>query len=83
MFSSFVLLVIRSFSLSPVQLEVLPLLSPKQIAGMLLLPLPTPPEKDIVIDRVFDFLFESPEDARLPEVLHELLYLINKVTALQ
>ncbi|KAF3852602.1 hypothetical protein F7725_005957 [Dissostichus mawsoni] len=48
-------------------LEVLPLLSPKQIAGMLLLPLPTPPEKDVVIDRVFDFLFESPEDARLPE----------------
>ncbi|KAK5926100.1 hypothetical protein CgunFtcFv8_021697 [Champsocephalus gunnari] len=60
-------------------LEVLPLLSPKQIAGMLLLPLPTPPEKDVVIDRVFDFLFESPEDARLPEVLRELLYLINKV----
>ncbi|XP_010776356.1 uncharacterized protein [Notothenia coriiceps] len=60
-------------------LEVLPLLSPKQIAGMLLSPLPTPPEKDVVIDRVFDFLFESPEDARLPEVLHELLYLINKV----
>ncbi|KAK1886019.1 Mesothelin-like protein [Dissostichus eleginoides] len=54
-------------------------LSPKQIAGMLLLPLPTPPEKDVVIDRVFDFLFESPEDARLPEVLHELLYLIDKV----
>ncbi|XP_023262765.1 uncharacterized protein LOC111655549 [Seriola lalandi dorsalis] len=59
-------------------LEVLQLLSPKQIAEMLLLPLPTPPEKDVVINRVFDFLMKSPE--KLPEVLHYLVQLAMKVS---
>ena len=66
--------------LSPVQLEVLHLLSPKQIAEMLLLPLPTPPEKYVVINRVFDFLTESP--GRFPEVLNYLVHLARKVKAL-
>ncbi|XP_040892778.1 uncharacterized protein LOC121181061 isoform X2 [Toxotes jaculatrix] len=58
-------------------LEVLHLLSPKQIAEMLLLPLPTPPEKDVVINQVFDFLMKSPEN--FPEVLHYLVQLAVKV----
>ncbi|XP_044043889.1 uncharacterized protein LOC122872151 [Siniperca chuatsi] len=60
-------------------LEVLQLLSPKQTAEMLLLPLPTPPEKDFVIKQVFDFLLESPEDRKLPEVLHSLIELAKEV----
>lgn len=68
--------------LSSVQLEVLPLLSPNQTAEMLLLPLPTPPEKDVVINRVFDFLLESPEDGKLINVLHYLVQLAKEVTAL-
>ncbi|XP_068444753.1 uncharacterized protein [Clinocottus analis] len=57
-------------------LEVLHLLTSKQIAEMLLLPLPTPPEKDVVIDRVFDFLLESPENSQLsPGVLRNLRHL--------
>ncbi|XP_042340408.1 uncharacterized protein LOC121941647 [Plectropomus leopardus] len=60
-------------------LEVLHLLSPKQRAEMLLLPLPTPPEKEVVIDEVFDFLLESPRERRLLEVLQNLIYLTYKV----
>ncbi|XP_051242493.1 uncharacterized protein mslnb isoform X22 [Dicentrarchus labrax] len=60
-------------------LEVLPILSPKQMAEMLLIPLPTPPEKDVVIDRVFDFLLESPEDRKLMEVLHYLVKLAKEM----
>ncbi|XP_068583671.1 uncharacterized protein [Cebidichthys violaceus] len=59
-------------------LEVLPQLSPRQIAEMLALPLPTPPEKDVVINRVFDFLLESPENRQLQEVLYNLHYIIYK-----
>ncbi|XP_044203497.1 uncharacterized protein LOC122979809 [Thunnus albacares] len=59
-------------------LDVLPLLSPKQIAEMLLLPLPTPPEKDVVIDRVFDFLIESHEDL-FAKVLYYLVLLAEEV----
>ncbi|KAM7009687.1 uncharacterized protein LKV04_001626 [Tautogolabrus adspersus] len=58
-------------------LEVLPLLTPRQTAELLLLPLPTPPEKEFVIDRVFDFLLESPE--QIPEVLHYLVELAGEV----
>ncbi|TNM85313.1 hypothetical protein fugu_007584 [Takifugu bimaculatus] len=54
-------------------LEVLPHLSPNQTAELLLLPLPAPPEKDVIIDRVFEFLLESPEDRRLSEVLSSLV----------
>ncbi|KAL7405207.1 hypothetical protein ABVT39_025204 [Epinephelus coioides] len=61
-------------------LEVLHLLSPRQIAEMLLLPLPTPPEKDVVINQIFDFLLESPRERGLLEVLGELAYLAHGVT---
>lgn len=71
------------FFLCGVQLGVLHLLSPKQTAELLLLPLPTPPEKDVVIDRVFDFLLEAPEDRRLSEVLSSLIQLAREVTALE
>ncbi|AWP05264.1 putative mesothelin [Scophthalmus maximus] len=54
-------------------LEVLHLLSPEQIAEMLLLPLPAPPGKGVVVDRAFDFLTEFP--GKFPEVLHHLVRL--------
>lgn len=64
---------------SLVQLEVLHLLSPNQTAELLLLPLPTPPGKDVVIDRVFDFLLESPHDRRLTMVLRAVVQLAKEV----
>ncbi|KAM9857099.1 uncharacterized protein ACBR49_000773 isoform 2-T2 [Aulostomus maculatus] len=60
-------------------LEVLHLLSPTQTAEMLVLPLRTPPEKDVVIDAVFDFLLESPEDRRFKEVVLSLVSLAREV----
>lgn len=66
-----------------VQLELLHLLSPNQTAELLLLPLPAPPEKDVVVDRVFDFLLESPEDRKLSEVLSSLARLAREVPALK
>lgn len=62
------------------QLEVLHLLTPKQLAEMLLLPLPTPPEKHVVIDSVMDFLLETPFDGRLMEILHLLAQMAEEVT---
>ncbi|XP_075869320.1 uncharacterized protein LOC142879757 [Nelusetta ayraudi] len=61
-------------------LEVLPLLTPKQLAEMLLLPLPTPPEKHVVIDSVMDFLLESPRDGKLIQVLYHLIQLVEEVS---
>ncbi|XP_029355460.1 uncharacterized protein mslnb [Echeneis naucrates] len=58
-------------------LDVLHLLSPKQIAEMLLLPLPAPPQKDVVIRQVFDFLLTAPEN--FPEVLYHLVQLAVEV----
>ncbi|XP_078138437.1 uncharacterized protein LOC144538194 [Centroberyx gerrardi] len=60
-------------------LEVLHLLSSKQTAELLVLSLPTPPEKEVVIHRVFDYLTEAPEERRLPEVLHHLVQLVKEV----
>ncbi|KAM4595295.1 uncharacterized protein mslnb isoform 1-T1 [Fundulus diaphanus] len=60
-------------------LEALEVLSPKQLAEMLLLPLPTPPEKDLVINTVFDFLLESPENRKFTEVLHFLVQLAGEI----
>ncbi|XP_074538623.1 uncharacterized protein LOC141800059 [Halichoeres trimaculatus] len=57
-------------------LEVLHLLTPKQTAELLLVALPVPPEKNVVIDSVFHFLLGSPED--LPEVLHHLVELAEE-----
>ncbi|XP_049576816.1 uncharacterized protein [Syngnathus scovelli] len=60
-------------------LEVLDELSPRQTAQLMLVPLPTPPEKDVVIREVFDFLLESPRERKLLEVLHHLLLLVPEV----
>lgn len=60
-------------------LEALQVLTPKQLAEMLLVPLPTPPEKDVVIHGVFDFLFQSPEDREFREVLHFTVQLAEEV----
>uniref|UniRef100_A0AAQ4R9F9 Mesothelin a n=1 Tax=Gasterosteus aculeatus aculeatus TaxID=481459 RepID=A0AAQ4R9F9_GASAC len=57
-------------------LDVLPLLTPRQLAEMLVLPLPTPPERDVVINGVFDFLLESPEREKLVEVGYYLQYFL-------
>ncbi|XP_037545747.1 uncharacterized protein LOC119422445 [Nematolebias whitei] len=61
-------------------LEALPVLSSKQLAELLLLPLRTPPEKDVVIDRVLDFLLESPQMGRFPEVLLFVVELASEVS---
>ncbi|TKS68567.1 Mesothelin-like protein [Collichthys lucidus] len=60
-------------------LEVLHLLTPKQTAELLVSPLPTPPEKDVVVNRVFDFLLVSPKDRKFKEVLHYLVPLAKEV----
>ncbi|XP_054636235.1 uncharacterized protein LOC129183238 isoform X2 [Dunckerocampus dactyliophorus] len=54
-------------------LDVLVLLSPRQMAQMIILPLRTPPEKEMVIEEVFNFLQESPGDRRLLEVLQAMV----------
>ncbi|XP_067115078.1 uncharacterized protein mslnb [Osmerus mordax] len=61
-------------------LEALEVLSPHQTAELLLLPLPVPPEKDYVINRVFDFLTESPEERKLPEVLLHLVNMSHQIS---
>ncbi|XP_061687085.1 uncharacterized protein LOC133506703 isoform X2 [Syngnathoides biaculeatus] len=60
-------------------LDVLDQLSPKHAAQLMLLPLPTPPEKDVVVGEVFEFLLESPRERRLQEVLRELVNLAEEV----
>ncbi|KAM6939485.1 uncharacterized protein mslnb [Xenentodon cancila] len=60
-------------------LDALHVLSPKQLAEMLLLPLPTPPEKDVVISGVVNFLMESPEVRKFPEVLHFVVKIAEEV----
>ncbi|XP_014907122.1 uncharacterized protein mslnb isoform X2 [Poecilia latipinna] len=79
-FSSFAS-VIDFYQLNPdfSALEALPVLTPKQLAEMLLLPLPGPTEKDTIIHAVFDFLLESPEDRKFTEVLHFVVQLAEEV----
>ncbi|KAK5612585.1 hypothetical protein CRENBAI_011035 [Crenichthys baileyi] len=60
-------------------LEALQVLSPKQLAEMLLLPLRTPPERDVVIHSVFDFLLESPEERKFADVLHFMVQLAGEL----
>ncbi|TKS68552.1 Mesothelin-like protein [Collichthys lucidus] len=64
-------------------LEVLHLLTPKQTAELLVLPLPTPPEKDVVVNRVFDFLLVSPKDRKFKEVLHYMVPLAKECQVTQ
>ncbi|KAF6736458.1 hypothetical protein FQA47_009227 [Oryzias melastigma] len=59
-------------------LEALHLLTPNQTAEMLLLPLRTPPERDVLISHVLNYLIESPEDRKLLEVLHFVIELAQK-----
>ncbi|XP_077575258.1 uncharacterized protein LOC144198223 [Stigmatopora nigra] len=60
-------------------LEVLDLLSPKQTAQLMVLPLPTPPEKEEIVREVFDFLLEDPRERKLTEVLYEAFQLATRL----
>ncbi|CDQ93705.1 unnamed protein product, partial [Oncorhynchus mykiss] len=53
-------------------LSALEVLSPKQTAELVVLPLPGLPGKDVIINTVFDFLSKSPKERRLPEFLYHL-----------
>ncbi|PWA32548.1 hypothetical protein CCH79_00015043, partial [Gambusia affinis] len=78
-FSSFAS-VIDFYQLNPgfSVLEALQVLTPKQLAEMLLLPLPDPTDKDTVMHAVFDFLLESPEDRKFTDVLHFVVQLAKE-----
>jgi hypothetical protein len=52
------------------QLSALEVLSPKQTAELVVLPLPGLPGKDVIINTVFDS--KSPKERRLPEFLYHL-----------
>ncbi|XP_064817272.1 uncharacterized protein LOC135534059 [Oncorhynchus masou masou] len=56
-------------------LSALEVLSPKQSAELVVLPLPGLPGKDVIINTVFDFLSKSPKERRLPEFLYHLMRL--------
>ncbi|XP_042559513.1 uncharacterized protein LOC122128789 [Clupea harengus] len=60
-------------------LAVLDLLSPKQTAELMVLPLPHPQGKDEVINRVLDHLLESPVERNLPEVLYHVVLLSTQL----
>ena len=81
--SSLSLLPSLSHSLSLWQLAVLDLLSPKQTAELMVLPLPHPQGKDEVINRVLDHLLESPVERNLPEVLYHVIVLSTQVKDFQ
>ncbi|MEQ2169625.1 hypothetical protein GOODEAATRI_027172, partial [Goodea atripinnis] len=72
--------VINFYELNPhfSGLEALQVLSSKQLAEMLLLPLRTPPERDVVIHNVFDFLLESPKERKVTEVLDFMVQLARE-----
>lgn len=67
---------VMSAPIFPFQLESLEVLSSEQTAQLLLLSLPV---KNYTIHRVFDFLIESPEERKLPEVLYYLVEMAPKV----
>lgn len=48
-------------------------LSPDQMVGLMVDDLPGLPEKNVVVDRVFNHLLESPVERGLPGVLENLL----------
>ncbi|XP_062398476.1 uncharacterized protein mslnb isoform X5 [Sardina pilchardus] len=62
-------------------LEVLDLLSPKQMAGLMVLPLPLAQGKDEVIHGVLDNVLESPVEKELPEVLDQTIALATEFGA--
>ncbi|KAG5278332.1 hypothetical protein AALO_G00097790, partial [Alosa alosa] len=53
-------------------IEVLPLLSPRQMAELMVVPLPRLPPKRQVVDLVFDHLLGDPIGRNMPEVLEHL-----------
>ncbi|XP_045548003.1 uncharacterized protein [Salmo salar] len=53
-------------------LSALEVLSPKQTAELVVLPLPGLPGKDVIINTVFDYLSKSPRERKLPEFLYHL-----------
>ncbi|XP_029594653.1 uncharacterized protein LOC115177814 isoform X2 [Salmo trutta] len=59
-------------------LSVLEVLSPKQTAELVVLPLPGLPGKAVIINTVFDYLTESPKERRLPEFLQHLVSLTKQ-----
>lgn len=65
------------FILCLVQLDALHILSPEHLAEMMLLPLPMPPED--AISHVVNFLVESPDVRKFPEVLHFVVKLAKEV----
>lgn len=54
------------------QLSALEVLSPKQTAELVVLPLPGLPGKAVIINTVFDYLSKSPRERKLPEFLYHL-----------
>ncbi|XP_028827791.1 uncharacterized protein mslnb isoform X2 [Denticeps clupeoides] len=58
-------------------LVVLGILTPRQIAQMMLLPVPL--EKQVFINKVFDYMLQSPEEGLLVEVLSEVILLSQTV----
>ncbi|XP_045903462.1 uncharacterized protein LOC123969811 [Micropterus dolomieu] len=57
-------------------LDVLQLLTPAQIAEMLVLNIPTLPDKDVIINTIFDYLTESPD--KFPEFLSYLVMFLQQ-----
>ncbi|XP_070965378.1 uncharacterized protein [Oncorhynchus clarkii lewisi] len=60
-------------------LSALEVLSPKQTAELVVLPLPGLPGKDVIVNTVFDYLTESPKERRLPEFLYHLVRLSEEM----
>ncbi|XP_031676065.1 uncharacterized protein LOC116371362, partial [Oncorhynchus kisutch] len=60
-------------------LSALEVLSPKQTAELVVLPLPGLPGKDVIISKVFDYLTESPKERKLPEFLYHLVRLSEEM----
>ncbi|XP_076144404.1 uncharacterized protein LOC143126819 [Alosa pseudoharengus] len=56
-------------------LEALAVLSPGQVAELMVAPLPGLSDKEVVINTVFDYLAAAPADNKLPEVLQSLVTL--------
>ncbi|CAL8285764.1 unnamed protein product [Arctogadus glacialis] len=60
-------------------LETLEILSPQQTAQLLVLPLPSPEGKEVIINAVFDYLLQAPEEHQFQEVVHYTAMLAREV----
>ena len=67
------------FFVISIQLEAVRLLSPKQSAELVVLPLA---EKDAVINAVFDYLTASPKDRGLAEFVSHLVMFAVEVNTM-